>query len=422
MNRIVHLALKVDDLERTTEFYEKVFGFKETEHREGARPHLAPPDRRRDRPLAHASTTRARSPRNRRPPGKAPASITSRSKSTTSKTRRSRSNSYGCEIISDPGVIPVKFRAPGGTVCELVPRALQEAAGRSSRGEEAAWSEAARAAISGPGSRSPRSASTSSPRRGAGSISAPDGPGPGVLPAVVRHRAWSRCRALLGDLESPAAAHRRERSGRLDAESGARSRPGSAFAVLRRAAQDSWASCQLRAAHLLHRRRHVPPAARESPRWSPAASCGWLLPACSRWRSAWRCRGVWVLAWRSSPACCRASRSRSQPVNLLWCFVGVVPRHGGRHPAGARAAGDRSRCCCRSPSSMNPTERDHHARRHLLRRQVRRLDHLDPAQRAGRVGLGRHLPRRLPDGAQGPRRRRARHRRDRLVHRRHGRA
>ena len=28
---------------------------------------------------------------------------------------------YGCEIISDPGVIPVKFRAPGGTVAELVP-------------------------------------------------------------------------------------------------------------------------------------------------------------------------------------------------------------------------------------------------------------------------------------------------------------
>ena len=28
----------------------------------------------------------------------------------------------GCAIISDPGVIPVKFRAPGGTVCELVPK------------------------------------------------------------------------------------------------------------------------------------------------------------------------------------------------------------------------------------------------------------------------------------------------------------
>ena len=31
MARIVHIALKVEDLERTTEFYENVFGFKEME-------------------------------------------------------------------------------------------------------------------------------------------------------------------------------------------------------------------------------------------------------------------------------------------------------------------------------------------------------------------------------------------------------
>ena len=29
--------------------------------------------------------------------------------------------SYGSEVVSDPGVIPVKFRAPGGTIAELVP-------------------------------------------------------------------------------------------------------------------------------------------------------------------------------------------------------------------------------------------------------------------------------------------------------------
>jgi lactoylglutathione lyase len=29
---------------------------------------------------------------------------------------------YGCEMISDRGVIPLKFRAPGGTVAELVPK------------------------------------------------------------------------------------------------------------------------------------------------------------------------------------------------------------------------------------------------------------------------------------------------------------
>ena len=40
MNRIVHLALKVEDLEKTTEFYQKVFGFKEVETRK-TRDHLS---------------------------------------------------------------------------------------------------------------------------------------------------------------------------------------------------------------------------------------------------------------------------------------------------------------------------------------------------------------------------------------------
>jgi lactoylglutathione lyase len=35
--------------------------------------------------------------------------------------KRRRIESYGSEVVSDPGVIPVKFRAPGGTLAELVP-------------------------------------------------------------------------------------------------------------------------------------------------------------------------------------------------------------------------------------------------------------------------------------------------------------
>lgn len=31
MARIVHIAIKVDDLQKTSQFYEKVFGFKEME-------------------------------------------------------------------------------------------------------------------------------------------------------------------------------------------------------------------------------------------------------------------------------------------------------------------------------------------------------------------------------------------------------
>ena len=32
-----------------------------------------------------------------------------------------RLEEFGSEVVSDPGVVPVKFRAPGGTLAELVP-------------------------------------------------------------------------------------------------------------------------------------------------------------------------------------------------------------------------------------------------------------------------------------------------------------
>ena len=41
MNRIVHLALKVDDIDKAGAFYQNVFGFVDT------RPPLAPHERRR---------------------------------------------------------------------------------------------------------------------------------------------------------------------------------------------------------------------------------------------------------------------------------------------------------------------------------------------------------------------------------------
>ena len=65
---------------------------------------------------------------------------------------------------------------------------------------------------------------------------------------------------------------------------------------------------------------------------------------------------------------------------------------------------------------------------HLLRRHVRRLHHLHPAQHPGRVRIGRHLHRRVPDGQErarrgGPDRQRRRllRRRDHQHHRAHGR-
>jgi lactoylglutathione lyase len=41
MTRIVHLALKVEDLEKTTEFYQRVFGFREV-RTQRVRDHVSP--------------------------------------------------------------------------------------------------------------------------------------------------------------------------------------------------------------------------------------------------------------------------------------------------------------------------------------------------------------------------------------------
>ena len=85
-----------------------------------ARPHLAPHDRRRiDFTLMKYDAGTSR--RNRRRRATARASTISPSRSPTSTRRRSRSRRTAAEMVSDPGVIPVKFRAPGGTLAELVP-------------------------------------------------------------------------------------------------------------------------------------------------------------------------------------------------------------------------------------------------------------------------------------------------------------
>jgi lactoylglutathione lyase len=121
MSRIVHLALKVEDLERTTEFYRKVFGFKEmstAKVRDHTSRHLS--DGALDVALIRydAGTQSAES----RAAGEGPCIHHFAVEVDSIAKAKRQILKYGCEIISDPGVIPVKFRAPGGTVCELVPK------------------------------------------------------------------------------------------------------------------------------------------------------------------------------------------------------------------------------------------------------------------------------------------------------------
>jgi lactoylglutathione lyase len=121
MNRIVHLALKVEDLEGTTEFYRKVFGFVEV-NTEKVRDHTSRhlTDGAIDVALIRydEGTQSAES----KAAGEGPCihHFAVEVDDLEAATRQVRS--YGCDIISDPGVVPVKFRAPGGTVCEIVPK------------------------------------------------------------------------------------------------------------------------------------------------------------------------------------------------------------------------------------------------------------------------------------------------------------
>ena len=121
MNRIVHIALKVDDLERSTQFYEKVFGFKE-----------AKTEKVRDHTSRHLSDgvidlsimrydTGADSAESKAA-GEAPCIHHFAVEVDDLRRAEKEIRAYGCEVISDPGVVPVKFRAPGGTVCEVVPK------------------------------------------------------------------------------------------------------------------------------------------------------------------------------------------------------------------------------------------------------------------------------------------------------------
>lgn len=120
MSRIVHLALKVEDLDKTTEFYEKVFGFWEVETNK-TRDHLSRhlTDGSMDFTLIKydEGTQSAES----KASGEGPCIHHFAIEVEDLKRSAAELGRYGCEIISDPGVIPIKFRAPGGTVAELVP-------------------------------------------------------------------------------------------------------------------------------------------------------------------------------------------------------------------------------------------------------------------------------------------------------------
>ena len=121
MPRIVHIALKVDDLEKATEFYEKGFGFVEMETGQvidHTSRHLT--DGTIDLALIkYDSEESAEARASRLGPciHHFAIEVDDMAKSAADLKK------FGCEIIGDPGVVPIKFRAPGSTVAEIVPTA-----------------------------------------------------------------------------------------------------------------------------------------------------------------------------------------------------------------------------------------------------------------------------------------------------------
>jgi predicted enzyme related to lactoylglutathione lyase len=120
VSRIVHISLKVDDVQRTGDFYQQVFGFVDAETRrtrDHVSRHMSDGDIDFTLMKYDAGTRSAEA----RAAGDGPCihhfAIEVEDIARATEGIRAR----GCEVVSEPGVIPVKFRAPGGTIAELVP-------------------------------------------------------------------------------------------------------------------------------------------------------------------------------------------------------------------------------------------------------------------------------------------------------------
>jgi 4-hydroxyphenylpyruvate dioxygenase-like putative hemolysin len=119
ISRITHISLKVDDIQTVGDFYIRLFNFRDTETKK-TRDHISRhmTDGEIDFTLIQydAGTRSAESTAS----GEGPCihHFALEVEDLEKSTRDIRA--LGCEVISDPGVIPVKFRAPGGTLAELV--------------------------------------------------------------------------------------------------------------------------------------------------------------------------------------------------------------------------------------------------------------------------------------------------------------
>jgi len=120
VDRIVHLSLKVDELEKTGEFYQQVFGFRDAVTRK-TRDHTSRHMTDGEIDFTLIQYDAGAESKESKAAGEGPCIHHFAIEVEDVQRATDEIKSYGSEVVSDPGVIPVKFRAPGGTIAELVP-------------------------------------------------------------------------------------------------------------------------------------------------------------------------------------------------------------------------------------------------------------------------------------------------------------
>jgi lactoylglutathione lyase len=121
MNRIVHISLKVADVKRTGDFYRDVFGFQDAETKK-TRDHVSRHMSDGNIDFTMMKYDAGTKSKESKAAGEGPCIHHFAIEVADVARATDEIRKWGCEIVSDPGVVPVKFRAPGGTIAELVPQ------------------------------------------------------------------------------------------------------------------------------------------------------------------------------------------------------------------------------------------------------------------------------------------------------------
>ena len=118
--KLRHIAIKVDDLEAAGDFYENYLGFRDV-RKERNRDHYSRHMTDGNVDIALVSYDSEDSSDEVKAGGTGPCIHHIGFEVDDIEARIEYLKDKGYEIISNPGVIPVKFRAPGGTIAEFAP-------------------------------------------------------------------------------------------------------------------------------------------------------------------------------------------------------------------------------------------------------------------------------------------------------------